>query len=869
MAGTGYDNVHEGEYWTCVQCTLRNSLQEQKCRACETERIITDSPKPNHNGIGSNVTTWTCLQCTLKNSLQEQKCRACETERIITDSPIQNHNRIGSNVTTWTCLQCTLKNSLQEQKCRVCENERVITDSPIPYHNGIGSNVTTWTCVQCTLRNSLREQKCRACETERVNTDGPIPNHNRIGGNVTNGGVELIPHSSVVVRETVSARENKDTSWHCSKCTYKNIKSACICQVCRNPKNTALSNPVTVTDRISALFKTCSVKHESKSLDVVRLAEEQKATEIREYILQYCRSNNEQFVDDSFPPAPKSLYYRPITNYKTHVAQWLRPNAINTDEDSGLNWTVFRNPSYSDISQGVLGNCWFLSSLAVLAEREDLVRKVIVTREFCEHGLYQLRLCINGNWTTILVDDILPCDQYGRLVYSKAKRKQLWVPLIEKAAAKIYGCYEALVAGRPIDGMRILTGAPCETINLQPRSNEELDRNLIWARLLSSYTAGFLMGLSCGGFDVNVEENEYELMGLRPNHSYSILVVKNVSGNRLLLLRNPWGRYSWRGAWSDDSDSWTPALKKLLSPNYSSEGLFWMSFEDVLRYFGNVDICKIRSGWTEVRLSGTFSSFASPDNLSCVLLTVLEATEVELTLFQHEDRTLKSCQLNLCLAVYSVPEFPLSHIGHLVANSDSHVLSSVGCGTILNPGHYVVVCMAFNHWGTSRTEADGSITDYPYVLAVHSAQPLLAEQISAGGSVISDAVIGLALAKGDKHYEFERVTIYILNKCWTGLVVVVENRHVDKWFHVRMDCSSSCNLVSTRGVLVTADVVPPGHRQVIIVLSPLDGEGIVSSKFSTLYRLANFSSLEDWGTGSNCPPVPHHLQGLHFPRPIM
>jgi calpain-15 len=188
---------------------------------------------------------------------------------------------------------------------------------------------------------------------------------------------------------------------------------------------------------------------------------------------------------------------------------------------------------------------------------------------------------------------------------------------------------------------------------------------------------------------------------------------------------------------------------------------------------------------------------------------------------------------------------------------------------ILNPGHYVAVCMAFNHWGASRTEADGTITDYPYVLAVHSAQNLLVEQVSAEGSVISDAVIGLALAKGDKHDDLEGMTTYTLNKCWAGLVVVVENRHVDKWVHVRTDCSSICNLVSTRGVLVTADAVPPRHRQVILVLSQLDGEDMVFSECNRHFRLARFSSLEDWGTGSNCPPLPHHLQGLHFPRPIV
>jgi calpain-15 len=185
---------------------------------------------------------------------------------------------------------------------------------------------------------------------------------------------------------------------------------------------------------------------------------------------------------------------------------------------------------------------------------------------------------------------------------------------------------------------------------------------------------------------------------------------------------------------------------------------------------------------------------------------------------------------------------------------------------MLQPGHYIVISMAFNHWGTSRAETDRTAPEY--VLAIHSSKRLLAEQVSVEGCVISDALIRLVLAKGNRHNAVEGVAIYSLTKCWSGLVIVVENRHVDKWVHVKIDCSASENLVSSRGVFLTADAVPPLHRQVMIVLSQLQRNVNVLSEFRMQHRLASSSNLGAWGTGCNCPPIDAHLQGLHAPRLI-
>lgn len=207
-------------------------------------------------------------------------------------------------------------------------------------------------------------------------------------------------------------------------------------------------------------------------------------------------------------------------------------------------------------------------------------------------------------------------------------------------------------------------------------------------------------------------------------------------------------------------------------------------------------------------------------------------------MFSRNSEKSQRSQLDLCVVVFRTRSPAAPEVGRLVEHSKRQVRGFVGCHKMLERDLYIVVCLAFNHWHTGMEDT----SSYPeYVLAIHSSKRLLVEQISPPAFVLADAIISLTLAKGQRHevshyivfyvnvskiiskmsmYYInvyilqgrEGMTAYYLTKGWAGLVVMVENRHVNKWIYVKCDCHESYNVVSTRGQLRTADSVPPLHR---------------------------------------------------------
>ena len=115
----------------------------------------------------------------------------------------------------------------------------------------------------------------------------------------------------------------------------------------------------------------------------------------------------------------------------------------------------------SDVMQGGVGDCWFLSAVALVAERQDLIERVVSQRQLDANGACTMRLFLDGRWEDVLVDNWLPCvpaagagarsskrgaasEDAFRQAYSKAAYGQLWVPLLEKGTRQSSPCRHGL-----------------------------------------------------------------------------------------------------------------------------------------------------------------------------------------------------------------------------------------------------------------------------------------------------------------------------------------------------------------------------------------------------------------------------------------
>jgi calpain-15 len=193
-----------------------------------------------------------------------------------------------------------------------------------------------------------------------------------------------------------------------------------------------------------------------------------------------------------------------------------------------------------------------------------LVERLFLTKDYNEEGVYHVKICKNGEWVEVAIDDYFPCFPNGAPIFSKGHGNELWVLILEKAYAKLHGNYKSIVGGMPHEAMMDLTGCPTTTFSFKDQNVQDMIRSgKLWALMKQYDKEGYIMSGGTPGEDTMTEnqDSNQQKGGLIPGHAYSVISAMEYKGVKLLKIRNPWGQFEWDGDWSDHSSLWTDEMK--------------------------------------------------------------------------------------------------------------------------------------------------------------------------------------------------------------------------------------------------------------------------------------------------------------------
>ncbi|KAI9981057.1 hypothetical protein PInf_010466 [Phytophthora infestans] len=309
---------------------------------------------------------------------------------------------------------------------------------------------------------------------------------------------------------------------------------------------------------------------------------------------------------------------------KKKEATWMRPSDCAAKcgyeapvmiADGGVNPLV--------VKQDIVTDCSFVASLCIAAAYEQRFQKHLITNiifpadprtkqpVYNPFGKYVVKLWANGVPRKVVIDDLLPVSATsGQLLSSCTTRKnELWVSLIEKAYLKLNGGYDFPGGNSGID-LFALTGWVPERVPVSELIDAPSKEERLWEQLKSAFHYGdCIITMSTG----DITKQEAKAIGLVPMHVYAVLNVYELANNsvaskegkkiRLLQVKNPWRKMSWKGPYSrHDKTRWDSAIgdelrayqRQFYAPGESEaneaggqqdDGLFWIDFESVKQYF--------------------------------------------------------------------------------------------------------------------------------------------------------------------------------------------------------------------------------------------------------------------------------------------
>jgi len=440
----------------------------------------------------------------------------------------------------------------------------------------------------------------------------PMPKYSNEGGN----DLDIFVRAQSVLDEAIDLDQQKQHSDAISK--YKNAATLFLDGLKMNESLISKEEKTKYREKVSTMVGRCElltaliekqkkeaatrvnsgVANESlsqKEIRVLRSSSFIRNLELMPWIPADCTSIRVDDEDSDMFKDPTGLL--PLSEkQKSKFGKWKR---IRNIASKGKPQIVSLVTPYS-ITQTLISDCSFVSSITVTALYEKIFRKKLITSIiypqsagnpiYNPKGKYAVKLHINGCARKVEIDDYLPVSASGKLLCSFSNNpNEFWVSLIEKAFLKVMGGYD-FPGSTSAEDLSVLTGWIPERIGFKDaKAQFNVERE--FDRLVSGAKFGdCLITLSSR----KMSDEEADQLGLVPSHAYAVLRVEKLGNHKFMLIKNPWASKRWKGRFSaNDDKNWTPQLRKALNYNPNREkqfdnGIFWMNFEDVRQHFSAV-----------------------------------------------------------------------------------------------------------------------------------------------------------------------------------------------------------------------------------------------------------------------------------------
>lgn len=301
-------------------------------------------------------------------------------------------------------------------------------------------------------------------------------------------------------------------------------------------------------------------------------------------IVERAKQGKGQFEDKQFPPTDESLGPDVRKRFGAGSLKWNRLSAPDT------RFKIFADGiEATDIKQGMCGDCYFLSAIAVMGDKFTREKFIFLNTEdeWIKTGAFCVQFYNDGEKSIVIVDDHFP-QRDGEFVFGRATdRYELWPNILEKAWAKRFGSFEIIEGGH-------VHLALAELTNGVPRlilTEKEKNLKKLWNELVNYQKEGAMLGAGSNSHEFG--DSATSPMGIVQGHAFSILRIAEVDGAKLLQVRNPWGKGEWKGDWSDRSAKWTTRNRNLLNwHDVKDEGIFWIDINDYVREFDSIYVCR-------------------------------------------------------------------------------------------------------------------------------------------------------------------------------------------------------------------------------------------------------------------------------------